>query len=100
MQRMVAAVIDIHVLGLEHHFIGDSETRYAVLLLTRAHARHKIGARRSGLRRWGLYAHSAVILLARALPTIRAATLNKSTQIINRAAVPQTIVWASGLPSP
>ena len=89
---MVIAVIDVYVLGLEHHLVGDGEadTRFCFSLeLTLA---IKSALVESGLRRRSLYTHSAVILLARALPTMRAATLNKSTQIINRAAVPQTIV--------
>ena len=30
-QSMMVAVVDIHVLGLEHHLIGDSKARHAVL---------------------------------------------------------------------
>ncbi|VWM24457.1 Uncharacterised protein [Collinsella intestinalis] len=87
---MVRAVIDVDAMRLEHdlggggHLGGGGADDYLV---------------HGGLAR-NHFTHSAVILFARALPARRESTLNRSTQIISKAAVPHTICWASGLPSP
>ena len=102
-QRMVVAIVHIDVLGGERDLVAHGLAAHANALLALPHARQKVlglGRDYLGCGRCIYLAHSAVILLASCLPTIRATTLNSSTQIISSAAVPQTICCASGLPSP
>ena len=102
-QRMVVAVVHVDVLGGKHDLVAHGLAAHANAPLALPHARQKVlglGRGRLGCGRCIHLAHSAVIFLASCLPTIRAITLNSSTQIISSAAVPQTICWASGLPSP
>lgn len=91
-QRMMVAVVDVDVARRKDNLAGSGAATAA------ATARFAGGDAIEELV--GLVCHSAVILLARALPTMRARMLNSKTQIISSAAVPQTISWACGLPSP
>ena len=103
MQGMVVAIVHVDVLGGEHDLVAHGLAAHAHAFLALPHARQEVlglGRGRLGCGRCIHLAHSAVIFLANCLPTIRATTLNSSTQIISSAAVPQTICWASGLPSP
>ena len=102
-QGMVVAIVHVDVLGGEHDLVAHGPAAHANALLALPHTRQKVlglGRGRLGCGRCIYLAHSAVIFLASCLPTMRAITLNSSTQIISSAAVPQTICWASGLPSP
>ena len=102
-QCMVVAIVHVDVLGGEHDLVAHGLAAHAHALLALPHARQEVpgvGRCRFGCGRYIHLAHSAVIFLASCLPTMRAITLNSSTQIISSAAVPQTICWASGLPSP